>query len=159
MITTPVGYWHVKSSVSTWHPSFHESDDESKKNKAYWWFLRLKSTASLSYWVNVLGSTRHKIRHFGDVPEANLLAWYGKTKPNTTNTRIHQSKQMYHNTKLTKKLKPRLLACYIRPGNGEGLLLFWCFINLSLTSLFTLTHLLTAPTHMGRQRLQFNRVL
>jgi len=38
-------------------------------------------------------------RAFGDVPQASLLAWYGKTKPNTTNTQIHQSKQMYYNTK------------------------------------------------------------
>jgi len=29
--------------------------------------------------VKVLAPTRHKIRHFGDVPEASLLAWYGKT--------------------------------------------------------------------------------
>ena len=35
------------------------------------------------------------IGRFGDVPQANLLAWYGKTKPNTTKARIHQSKQMY----------------------------------------------------------------
>jgi len=26
----------------------------------------------------------HKISHFTDVPQANLLAWYGNTKPNTT---------------------------------------------------------------------------
>jgi len=47
----------------------------------------------------ILRPTRHKISHFGDVPEANLLAWYGKTKPNTTKAHIHQSKQMYYNTK------------------------------------------------------------
>jgi len=28
--------------------------------------------------------------YFGDVPEPNLLAWYGKTKPNTTKAHIHQ---------------------------------------------------------------------
>jgi len=34
----------------------------------------------------------------------------------------------------------------IRPGNGQGLFWFWCFINLSLTYLLkTLTHLLTSP--------------
>jgi len=33
--------------------------------------------------------------HFGDVPQANLLASYGKTKPNTTKARIHRSKEMY----------------------------------------------------------------
>jgi len=35
-------------------------------------------------------------------------------------------------------LKPGLVASYdIRSGNGEGLFLFWCFINLSLTYLDT----------------------
>jgi len=29
-----------------------------------------------------------KIGHFRDVPQANLLAWYGKTKPNTTKAPI-----------------------------------------------------------------------
>jgi len=42
--------------------------------------------------------------HFGDVPHANLLIWYGKTKPNTTKARIHQ----YN----TKKIKPGLVAFY-----------------------------------------------
>jgi len=45
---------------------------------------------------------------------------------------------MYYNTKKTKKLKPGLVASYnIWPGNGEGLFLFWRFINLSLTYLDT----------------------
>jgi len=46
-------------------------------------------------WVKVLCPTQHKIGYFRDVPQANLFAWYGKTKPNTTKARIHQSKQMY----------------------------------------------------------------
>jgi len=50
-------------------------------------------------WVQVSCPTRHKIGHFGNVPGANLLAWYGKTKPNTTKAHIHQSKEMYYNTK------------------------------------------------------------
>jgi len=38
----------------------------------------------------------------------------------------------------TKKLKPGIVASYdIHPGNGEGLFLFWCFINLPLTYLDT----------------------
>jgi len=54
--------------------------------------------------------------HFRDVPQANLLAWYGKTEPNTTNAHVHQSKQMYN--KINTKLKPGLVASYdIRPGN------------------------------------------
>jgi len=53
-------------------------------------------------WVVVLRPARHKIGHFGDVPQANLMAWYGKTKPNTTKAHIHQSKQMYYNAKYTR---------------------------------------------------------
>ena len=39
------------------------------------------------------------------------ISWLGmeKTKPNTTKARIHQSKEMYYNT---KKLKPGLVAFY-----------------------------------------------
>jgi len=37
--------------------------------------------------------------HFWDVPQDNLLAWYGETKPNTIKAHIHQSKQMYYNKK------------------------------------------------------------
>jgi len=39
---------------------------------------------------------------FGNLLQANLLAWYGKTKPNTTKAHIHQSRQMYCNTKINK---------------------------------------------------------
>jgi len=49
--------------------------------------------------VEVLRHTQHKISHFGDAPQANLLASYGKTKPNTTKAHIHQSKEMYYNIK------------------------------------------------------------
>jgi len=34
------------------------------------------------YWLRLLFPTPHKIDHFGDVPQANLLAWHGKTKLN-----------------------------------------------------------------------------
>jgi len=50
-----------------------------------------------------------------------------KTKPIATEARIHQSKEMYYNTKLKKtktekQLKPGLVAFYeIRPGNGADL--------------------------------------
>jgi len=41
-------------------------------------------------------------------PQANLLDWYEKkSKPNTTKTRIHQSKEMYYNTKWTQNTKAR----------------------------------------------------
>jgi len=44
-------------------------------------------------------------------------------KPNTTKALIHQSKEMYYNTKQKqKKLKPGLVAFYdIQPGKGAGL--------------------------------------
>jgi len=48
-----------------------------------------------------------------------------------------------------KRLKPGLVASYdIRPGNGEGLFWFQCFINLSLTYLLTYRHL---PTYSQRR--------
>jgi len=43
---------------------------------------------------------------------ANLLAWYGKTKPNTTKAHIHQSKEMYNMQNKHKKLKSGLVASY-----------------------------------------------
>jgi len=85
-------------------------------------------------WVNRLRPTRHTISHFVEVPHANLLAWHGKTKPNTTKV-TNQNKCTTTQNK-HKELKPGLVACYdIQPGNREGLLLFRCFINLSLTHL------------------------
>jgi len=45
---------------------------------------------------------------------------------------------MYYNTKQAQELKPRLVASYdIRPGNGQGLILFRHLINLLLTYLDT----------------------
>jgi len=51
--------------------------------------------------VVVLRPTRHKIGHFGHVsPSQSLgLVWTKKTKRKTTKARIHQSKEMYYNTK------------------------------------------------------------
>ena len=53
------------------------------------------------YWllVKVLHPTQHTTGHFGEIPQANLLAWYGKTTPNITKAHIHQLKEMYYNTK------------------------------------------------------------
>jgi len=91
----------------------------------YWWLTEL--------WFYVSLDTKR--RHFRDVPQANLLAWYGKTKPNRTKAHIHQSKQIYYNT---KELKPGLIASYdIQPGNEEGLFWFRHFIDLSLIYLLT----------------------
>ena len=52
--------------------------------------------------------------------QANVLVWYAKkTKPNPTKGHIHQSKEMYYNTKWWQKLKPGLVAFY--DGNRAGL--------------------------------------
>jgi len=51
-----------------------------------------------NYELKVLRLTQYKISQFGDVPQA-WLAWYGKTKLNTTKATIRQSKEMYYNRK------------------------------------------------------------
>jgi len=74
-------------------------------------------------------------RHFGDVSQANLLAWYGKTKPNTTKAHIHQSKEMY-NTKQTQKTKARFSRLLQHPARKwRGPILVLVLHNLSLTYL------------------------
>ena len=76
-----------------------------------------KCSSRLIDWVKALRPTQHKIGHFGDVPQSNLLAWYGKK---------------------LNLLKPGLAASHdIWHGNREGLFLFCCFINLSLRHLPT----------------------
>ena len=79
---------------------------------------------------------RVKLGHFGDMPQANLLTWYGMEKLNLTQQKHAFTKQKKCTTTQNKhkKLKPGLVASYdIRPGRGEGLFLFWHFINLSFT--------------------------
>ena len=50
-----------------------------------------------------------------------------------------------------KKLKPGLAASYdIRSGNGEGLFLFGCFMNLLLTYLLRHPPTYSIGTHMGQ---------
>jgi len=55
----------------------------------HWWFFVVRFSVKVSFnamtslaelidRVVVLRPTRHKISHFGDVPQANLLPWYGK---------------------------------------------------------------------------------
>ena len=56
--------------------------------------------------------------HFGDIPQAILLAWYGKTKPNTTKAHIHQSKEMHYNTKLECGPMPNLMAALPNIGGA-----------------------------------------
>jgi len=42
----------------------------------------LSKLYSVTGWllVKILRSTRHKIGHFGDISQANVLAWYGENK-------------------------------------------------------------------------------
>ena len=55
-------------------------------------------------------------------PQANLLVWYGKPKPNTKKHAFTNHKKWTTTQNKHKKLKPGLLAFYdIRPGNAVGL--------------------------------------
>ena len=81
------------------------------------------------------GFTSHSTqnRPFQRRSQANLLAWYGRTKSNTwhgktTKAHTHQSENVQQHK---------------NPGNGEGLFWFWRFIKLSLT--YLLRHL---PTYL-----------
>ena len=61
----------------------------------------------MPYWLIELWlyvSLDTKTDHFGDVPQANLMAWYGKNKPNTTEARIQQSKKVLQHKINTKKI-------------------------------------------------------
>jgi len=76
------------------------------------------------------------VDHFRDVPPANLLAWYGKTKLTQQKHTFTSQKKCTTTQNKHKRLKPGLVVSYdIRPGNGAGLFWFWHFINLSLTYL------------------------
>ena len=71
------------------------------------------------------------------------ISWLSTEKLKQKQWSKHASITKYNTTKQTqKKLKPGLVASYdLRPGNGEGLFWFRCFINLSLT--YLLRHLST----------------
>ena len=62
----------------------------------------LRSTwAHVTDWMSC-GFTSHSTQNRSfqrRFPQANLLAWYGKTKPNTTKAHIHQSEEMHYNIK------------------------------------------------------------
>ena len=107
-VTITVMVSHVQQTTITVH-NFIISDHEiclyctlTFTYNTPWLSRRLSRSINESMnWllVKVLHPTQHKIGHFGDVPQANLLAWYGKTKPNTTKTHILESDVMYYNTK------------------------------------------------------------
>jgi len=68
-------------------------------------------------WVKVLRPTRHKIGQFGDVLQANLLAWCGKTKPNPTKVTHSPIKTNVLQHKInTQKTKARFLVTYTTSG-------------------------------------------
>jgi len=87
----------------------------------------------LSYFLERKSS---QMGHFGHVPQVNLLAWYGKTKPNTKSTHSPIKRNVLQH----KKLKPGLVASYdIWPGNEGGLFWFWHFKNLRANGTRTLS--------------------
>jgi len=73
------------------------------------------------------------------------ISWLGMERQNLTRQKhafTNQSKRT--TTKNKQKLKPDLIVSYnIRPGNGEGLFWFRCFINLPFS--YLLRHL---PTYL-----------
>jgi len=62
----------------------------------------------LRFYVPLDTKLSGQVIQFGDVPH-----WHGKIKPNTTKAHVHQSKEMYNNT---KKLKPGLglVGCVVQ---------------------------------------------
>jgi len=106
--------------------------DNRPANRAMKWTLCRNWLIELRF----LRPTWHKIGHFREVPQANLLAWYGKSKPDTTKAYIFTNQKKCTTTQKTKASD--LVASYnIQPGNSEGLILFQRFIKLSLTYLHT----------------------
>jgi len=74
------------------------------------------------------------------------ISWLDMKKLNLTQHKHACTNQKKCTTTQNKhrKLKPGLVAAYdIRPGNGDGIFWFQCFINLSLT--YSLRHL---PTYL-----------
>ena len=73
------------------------SSHNNTHDVAYW-----VGTAGRIYWLTndwvvILHPIRHKISHFGDVFPSQSLGLV--CKPNTSKERIHQSKDIYYNTK------------------------------------------------------------
>jgi len=70
-------------------------------------------------------------------PQANILAWYGKTKPNTTKARIHQSKEVgvpgavWASWPWTKHVSDRL-AIFTPPPIGEWSIVMSVSVCLSV---------------------------
>jgi len=95
----------------------------------------------LTDWLTC-GFTSHSTqnRSFGDIPQANLLAWYGKTKPTKTKAHIHQSKEMYynHNRFTTTILRPFFRDHPGEPVPEENLWTLWCKGRLTQADILTI---------------------
>ena len=90
---------HINKKVNTLHHCLHNSHwhqfSKALGSRSQWIQCSTKITM-MSYELRFYIPTQHKIGHYGNVPQANLSAWYGKTKPNTTKASIHQPKEMYY---------------------------------------------------------------
>jgi len=65
------------------------------------------------------------------------LAWYGKTKPNTTKAHIHQSEEMYYNTKNKQKTKARFSHLQQHPAWKQKGTILVSALHKSVTYLLT----------------------
>ena len=104
----------------------------------------------LNNWV--LCPAWHKTGHYGDVPQGSLLAWYGKTKPNTTKARISPLKTNVLQHKInTKKHKARFSRLLRHPAwKRRGSILILA-LHKSVT--YWIRHLpnyFQQRTHMGQ---------
>jgi len=84
------------------------------------------------------------------------ISWLGMEKQNLTQHKHAFTNQNKCTTpqNTQEKLKTGLVASYdIWPRNGEGLFLFWHFINLSLTYLLRHKFIHSPGTHTGWMKL------
>ena len=129
---------------------------ENKQTSSYamvvhWFTAAPKPLKIQVFWV-IQPQGSHSPYILGDTtrPVTCVLVWSKLDRRRRLRKTLHkqtnrQTDRHYKNNghlAVNQKLKPGLVDSYdIRPGNGDGLLSFWRFINLSLT------HLLR---HLGR---------
>ena len=125
-----------------------------------WNKCRKKTEGKSTKWVSEQGFMSHSTQNRSfwrrSSSQSFGLVWKKLNLTQQKHSFTNQKKSTTTQHKInTKKLKPGLVAFYnIWPGNGEGLFLFWHFINLSLTYFTYLdTYLLSySPrTHMGHE--------
>jgi len=79
------------------------------------------------------------------------LAWYGKTKSTHSPIKRNALQHKISTQKTKTRFSLTLVVSYdIQPGNREGLLWFWCFINLTFTYLVRHVPTYSPGTHMGQ---------